>query len=286
MSVYEIITNKIIESLEKGVIPWHKPWIGAGIPKNFVTKKPYRGINPFILSLYDFSCEYWLTMKQINALSGRVRKGEKSALVVFWKWINIKEENSSGETAIKEIPFLRYYHVFNIEQTEGIEWKKDLPQPRQIDNLEHCEDIFANMSNKPKIEQNKAKACYLPPADCIYMPAKESFFSAEGYYATLYHELIHSTGHASRLNRPEIVGSVSFGDEPYGKEELVAELGAAFLCGYAQIETAVIENSAAYIQSWLKVLKNDARLVIHAAAKAQRAADYILNRTEIEKNED
>ena len=115
MSVYEIITNRIIEALEKGVIPWRKPWIGGGIARNFITKKPYRGINPFILSLYDFSCEYWLTMKQVNDLGGRVRKGEKSALVVFWKWIDIQEEKSNGVAATKEIPFLRYYHVFNIE---------------------------------------------------------------------------------------------------------------------------------------------------------------------------
>ena len=167
--------------------------------------------------------------------------------------------------------------MFIIEQTEGIEWKKPVLAVKPVDTLEHCADILANMPNKPKIKTSQGKACYRPSEDCVYLPARGSFFSMEGYYATLYHELVHSTVHSARLNRPEVMNTISFGSESYSKEELVAELGAAFLCGYAKIETAIIENSAAYIQSWLSVLKNDARLIIHAAAKAQRAADYILN---------
>jgi antirestriction protein ArdC len=203
-----------------------------------------------------------------------VKKGEKGTPVIFWNWINQVDD----EGIEKNIPFLRYYTVFNVAQCENIDESK-IPVVVAIhndfDHIAECEAIIANMPNCPEIQQGKQRASYNPLTDIISMPRFDSFDTAENFYATLYHEQIHSTGHQSRLNRLNNNIS-SFGNEEYSKEELVAEMGAAFLCGFVGIENITINNSIAYIQGWLKALKDDKKLVIMAAAQAQKAADYIL----------
>jgi len=275
--IYEIINNRIISLLEEGEIPWRKPWV-SGEPVNFITKKPYRGINPFILISSGFSCPYWVSFRQAKGKGGSIKKGEKGFPVVFWKWIEI-EDPDSGK---KRVPFLRYYTVFNLEQTEGIEIPKS--QTRDFHPIEKAEKVISEMPSAPVIEHNQPQAYYQPSDDVVNMPKSNLFESDEEYYSTLFHELAHSTGHESRLNRDEISKISPFGSHNYSKEELVAEMGSAFLCGHCGIEPAVIENQAAYIQSWLKKLRNHKKWLVYAAARAQRAADFILGIEHSEEN--
>lgn len=274
MKVYEIITNRILEKLESGVIPWHKPWAGGESPKNLITKKEYRGINTFMLSCSGFSSPFWATYKQIVELGGQVNKGEKGWPVVFWKFIEKQDEDGDA----RQIPFMRYYTVFNVEQTVGIDEAK-IPslaiKYNKLEAIEICDKIVKSMPKRPKINHAEPRAYYSPVEDYVNMPKKETFEASEAYYSTLFHELTHSTGHERRLNRKILNGH---GSELYSKEELVAEMGAAFLCGYCQIENKVIDNSASYIKSWLSRLKNDKQMVIQAAGQAQKATDFILNK--------
>lgn len=269
--IYEMINNRITRLLEKGEIPWRKPWV-SGEPVNFITKKPYRGINPFILISSGFSCPYWVSFKQVKGRGGRIKKGEKGFPIVFWKWIEIEEPSS--DLGNKRVPFLRYYTVFNLEQTEGIEIPK--PQTRDFHPITKAEKLIHNMPNAPTIEQSEPRAYYRPSDDVVNMPKANLFQSDEEYYSTLFHELTHSTGHKSRLDRDEISKVNLFGSHDYSKEELVAEIGSAFLCGHCGIEPSVIENQAAYIQNWLKKLHSNKKWLVYAAAKAQKAADFIL----------
>jgi len=279
MKVEEIITERIVGLLERGTIPWQRPWSGGECPMNVVTKRRYRGVNSFVLACSDYSSPYWATYKQINALGGNVKKGEKGHPVVFWKWFIKKERDENGEEKEKKIPMLRYYTVFNVEQTINID-KKKIPALPEMHNEEEkidiCENIVKAMPKRPAIESKEQKAYYSPLADTVNMPKFESFVGAKEYYATLFHELTHSTGHEKRLNRKGVMGVVMFGSEDYSKEELIAEMGAAFLCGHCQIENKTIENNAAYIKSWLGVLKEDKKMVITAAAQAQKAFDFIV----------
>lgn len=279
--VYEIITDQIIKMLEKGDIPWQQPWI-TDQPKNLISKKDYRGINTFILNSQRYSSPYWLSYKQAQLLGGNVKKGEKSTMIVFWKPIKIDtKKKDNEETTEKTIPFLRYYRVFNIEQCENIDESKI---PEMIVNpdfqpIEACETTIKGMQNKPTIMHREGKAYYMPSQDFVNMPQKETFHKEEYYYSVLFHELGHSTGHKSRLNRKDFCAGF-FGSETYSKEELVAEMTAAFLCGHHKIEMQTIENSASYIKSWVKKFKNDSKMIVLAAAQAQKAADYILNKND------
>src|SRR6202047_1222139 len=274
-NVYEIVTEQVIKQLESGVAPWRKPW-RAELPVNLVSGKAYRGINPFLLGSQGYGSRYWLTFNQANKLGGHIRKGEKSSIVTFW---NIGEEktvrDADGNTR-KQKPFLlRYYRVFNIEQTEGIADKLGLGNatPR-VASIEQCDAIVKGMPNAPCTEQSD-RAWYRPSTDTVGMPARGLFNSPGEYYSTLFHELTHSTGHASRVGREGIEQLNTFGSDSYSKEELVAEMGAAMLCGLAGIEHKTLSNSAAYLKSWIDVLKSDSRMVISAASQAQKAADYI-----------
>jgi antirestriction protein ArdC len=278
-SVAEIITEQIIERLEAGTIPWRKPWTplaGPGAPRNLITGKPYRGINTFILACQSFSCPYWLTFKQAQDKGGNIRRGEKGTAVVFWRWVEV-EDADTGED--KSIPFMRHYTVFNLEQTEGIEAP---PSPITIEKpfnpIQTAEELVAAMPHRPEIRHSGNQAYYRPSHDFVNMPPQSTFHQEEGYYCTLFHELTHSSGHSSRLSRKGVTECTGFASHEYSKEELVAELGAAFLCAETGIEQTTIDNSAAYIQSWLKELKNDKTMVILAAGQAQKAADFIMNR--------
>jgi antirestriction protein ArdC len=271
-NVYEIITEKIISQLESGTAPWCKPW-SAQPPVNLISQKPYRGLNTFLLSSQGYASRFWLTFNQANKLGGHIRKGEKSSLVVFW---SIGQEKLNAKTGKLSKPILlRYYSVFNLTQTEGISEKLGLDkQVPVVPSLSDCEAIVAGMPNPPKCEQSD-KAWYRPANDVVGMPARELFQSPEGYYSTYFHELGHSTGHTSRLGREGIMEKHSFGDADYSREELIAEMTASMLCGVCGISPAVIQNSAAYLQGWLNVLKSDSKLLVQAASAAQKAADFI-----------
>jgi antirestriction protein ArdC len=272
MNVYEIITSRIIEKLEAGTAPWLKPWTGGEMPKNLTTGKTYRGANLFLLNMMNFSSPYWLTFRQCKERGGHVKPGEKATPIVFW---NIsKREDEDGEE--REIPLLRYYNVFNVEQCEGLQVDAIAAEPQHFSPLTECERIINDMPNSPEIRHNEPRAYYVPAKDYVNMPKAETFHSSEEYYSTLFHELTHATGHSSRLNRKGLTVN-AFGSSEYGKEELVAEMGAAFLCGSTRIENRVIDNSAAYVAGWLKAIKGDKKIFITAAAAAQKAADYILN---------
>jgi antirestriction protein ArdC len=271
--VYQVVTDRIIGLLESGTVPWRRPWKGGSeAPQNFVSRKAYRGINVFLLNAAGFASPFRLTFKQVQSLDARVKKGEKSFPVVFWK---IFEEEENGET--KKIPFLRYHSVFNVAQCEAI----TVPVPTEINGefhpIEKCEEVIANMPGRPAIEQEGIRACYWPVQDKVSMPETKLFKSPEAYYGTLFHELTHATGHVSRLNRKEITDPIRFGSNPYSREELVAEMGAAFLSGHCEIENTTLDQSASYIQNWLERLRDDRKLVVMAAAQAQKACDFILD---------
>jgi antirestriction protein ArdC len=273
-SVYDQITERIVAMLEKGAVPWRKPWqVKAGFPRNLVSGKPYRGINVFLLHAMQFESPFWLTYHQAQELGGNVRKGEKACPVVFWKQLEVEDKETHE---VEKIPMARFYSVFNVSQCEGL---KKIVAPVVESPLSaptKPEEIIALMPQRPEIKYGMRRAFYSPAEDMIAMPNRERFASEAEFFSTLYHESIHATGHKSRLNRPTLTESQGFGSNPYCKEELIAEMGAAFLCGQAGIEAATLENSAAYIQNWLEQLKNDRKLIVQAAAQAQKAADFIL----------
>ena len=287
MDIYAIVTDKIINLLEQGVVPWRRPWTSAGLPRNLVSKKPYRGINHFLLSASKYVSPFWLTMRQANELGGHVRKGEESTIVVFWKVEDATQSTEHLDTAEADEKarrrfLLRYYRVWNREQCElpqAVLDKIPTVETHEHDPIEAAERIIAGMPNPPEIQYAGSKAFYSSITDRITLPPRSLFESVEEFYATLDHEIIHACGSPKRLNRESIVEAAPFGSPTYSREEMVAELGAAFLCAEAGISNAVLPNQAAYVAGWLKKLHDDRKLLIHAAAQAQRAADYILNRT-------
>ncbi len=280
--IYDLITVRIITLLEQGVIPWRKPWDAAsGAPRNLVSGKAYRGINAMLLASPGFGSPWFATFHQVKALGGAVKKGVHGFPVVFWKFLETatEPEGEDEQTGRHErVPLLRYYTVFNLDQTEGIPTEK-IPALEicHFDPIDACERIVAEMPQRPEIcHTTEARAYYRPSTDTVTMPLRESFHSAAEYFSTLAHELVHSTGAPSRLARKSLEDWALFGTADYSREELVAEMGAGFLCAHAGIDGATLENSAAYIRSWLRVLKEDRRAVIVAAGQAQKAADFIL----------
>ena len=271
--VYETVTNQIIALLEQGTIPWRRPW-ACGSPKNLMSGKAYRGINAFVLALCSpYASPWWLTFKQAKERGGHVRQGEKGYRVLFFRFLERKRENGR----IERVPLARYYTVFNVEQCEGIL----APQPGRghvLLPINACEQIVEGYPGAPTIEHGPARAFYQPSSDTIGMPAGSLFESSAEYYSTLFHEISHSTGHASRLDRSSVMDPIKFGSHTYSKEELVAVMGAAFLCAGAGIAPATIDNSAAYIKHWLSKLRDDRRMLVQAASQAQQAADWVLGR--------
>jgi antirestriction protein ArdC len=271
-NVYQIVTDQIISQLERGVVPWRKPW-RTELPCNLISGKPYRGINVFLLGMQRRSSKYWLTFKQANQLGGHVRAGEKASVVTFW---NVGKEKLNAKTGKLSKPFLlRYYNVFNATQIDGIDQLKLGNASLPVPDIDACEKIVAGMPNAPKRELSNA-AWYKPSSDVVGMPPKNVFNSSEEFYSTLFHELTHSTGHGSRVGREGIQNLNSFGSESYSREELVAELGASMLCGITGISPVTLENSASYLQSWISKLRGDSKLILSAASAAQKASDYIL----------
>jgi len=276
-TVYEVITARIVEKLEAGTVPWHKPWnVETGAPRNLTSGRPYRGINIFLLGCQSYASPFWGTYKQMTELGGHVRKGERGSPVVFWKLL----EGEDKEGKAKTVPVCRYYTVFNVEQCEGINHKRldEIARPKasQFSLIERAEALVKGYPNPPSIRTDVTAAYYRPSTDSVVMPPPETFESAEAFYSVLFHELSHSTGAKSRLAREGVTDPQRFGNHEYSREELIAEMGASFLRAYAEIDCeSLMDNSAAYLASWLRVLRKDARMVVFAAAGAQKAVDHI-----------
>lgn len=278
INVYELVTNRIIEQLENNIVPWEKPWSSTlDGAFNRVSKKPYSILNQMLLK-YDGE---YASFKQWKDLGGHIRKAEKSEIIVFWKMYPIKEKQDDGTEIIKTIPLLKYINVFHISQVDGVEPLKQ-KVTHDIEPIDKAEKILNDYWNRENItiEHVKGdKAFYSPMFDKIQLPLFEQFKQSEEYYSIAFHESVHSTMKTSRCNRQEDRKGkvVSFGSEEYSKEELVAEVGSAQLMNIVGIETTKsFRNSTAYIQSWLKVLRNDNKFIVSASSKAEKAVNYIL----------
>ena len=272
--VHEIITERILDLLAKGVVPWRQPW-SSSLPKSLVSGKPYRGVNVFLLGAQGYTSPYWLSYKQAQQRGGNVRKGERSTPIVFFKML--KKDNASPadiKAGRDRIPLLRYYNGFNVEQCDGIDYPKE-DSGLQFNPIGACEQIVAGYQGAPPIKHGGGRACYIPSLDEINMPARESFRTEEEYYSTLFHELTHSTGAEKRLNRKGITDPIRFASHDYSFEELVAECGAAMLCAHSGIENRTLDNSAAYIAHWVAKLKSEKKWVVEAASAASKASDHI-----------
>jgi antirestriction protein ArdC len=280
--VYQIVQEKIVKEIEEaiknhGTTPWRKPWNG-GVPKNFITKKPYRGINRLLLSGGSY-----LTFKQIQDLQKKnkdikLKKGSKSEIVVFWKFTEKEVENERGEKEVESYPIFRYYNVFHVGDVIGLEDDTEKFNNNQIEN---AEKVVESYKQEIEIEIKASdEAYYVPALDKIVAPTIKQYKQVEEFYSTLFHEMIHSTGHKNRLNR--FKGNESFGSENYSKEELVAEIGSNMILGELGIENPKQhENSIAYLYGWLKAIKEDVMLITMAAQNAQKAADYIISKANI-----
>ncbi len=287
--IYQKFTDLILDKLEQGVIPWKQPWHEMGMPANYLTKKPYKGINLWLLLSCGHHYPYYLTFKQANLLGGKIQKGAKSLPICYWNFAfrdkktgKVIPEDRIAEYDLKLVSrsgFLKEFKVFPIEQIEGIDW--EFPEISKADTLPEngqCQKIYEEMLRAPELIHKGSSAYYRSDLDQITMPEKKLFASSEQYFGVLYHEMIHSTGHPSRLNRIGVSNPQQFASEEYSREELIAEMGAGFLNNYTRIlDQNLLENSAAYIQNWLTELRNDKHLLIEAASKAQKAVDYILN---------
>jgi antirestriction protein ArdC len=281
--VYQKITNQIVSALEQGVRPWHQPW-NAEHSAGRITRPlrgngvPYQGINTVMLwsaaTLKGYAAPIWMTYRQAQELGAHVRKGEEGSLVVYADKIIRTETTETGEEAERAIPFMKGYTVFNVEQIKGLpEHYYGKPQARTetVQRIPRVEAFFA--ATGAKIVHGGSRACYVISTDHIHMPCIDFFRDAESYYAVLSHETCHMTRHKSRLNRD--FGRKRFGDEGYAMEELTAELGSAFLCADLELTPELRDDHSAYIQSWIRVLKDDKRAIFTASSHAQRAADYL-----------
>ena len=287
--LYQEVTDKIVTLLEKGVAPWRQTWSSYGLARNYVTGRPYNGINKILMNNTTHPIPYFLSFKQVKALNGMVKKGAKGEQVFFFSAFykdennkTISEEEAKALKAagkkFRKLTTLRYFNVFNVADIEGIEFRIPEVELKENEQIEKCENIIKSMPNCPKIKHiNGNEAYYNALKDFINMPKIKQFDSSAEYYVTLFHEAIHSTGHKDRLNRKGITEPNKFGSIPYSKEELIAEMGASFLSAEVGINySEIVENNAAYLQGWLKKLQEDKRFIFRAAAKAQQATKYIL----------
>jgi antirestriction protein ArdC len=287
LDVYQMVTDRIIELLEAGTVPWQKPWMEGGLPMNVISKRAYRGINLWLLLSLSYERNLFLTWDQLKKIGGSVNQGQHGHIVVFWKQVKKVPEELDDKGKPKTTPMLRYYKVFNVEQCRDIpnelipELLKD-----EVDPILECEAVINTMPDSPLLILKGKKAYYDILKDQIVLPQLRSFKSPESYYSTLFHELVHSTGAEKRLGRKSIVEMAEFGSEPYSMEELIAELGASYLNSYTGILDKQISNSASYISSWLLKFKSDKRFIITASGQAQRAVDLILNRQEQESKDE
>lgn len=287
MDIAQIITDRIISELEKGAAPWVKPWRtlkqapGAGMPYNPASGTIYRGINHFWLSMQAHATPWYVTFKQAQALGGTVKAGQKGTPVVYWNVHKKETQGENGKTETSSYAFVKSYWVFNVDQCEGLTLP-EMPEPPKAD-FDASPDVLAlvdRLGLAGGLTHAGDEAYFRPSTDAIVMPPMAAFKSAANYHATLLHEMTHATGHKSRLDR---LTPARFGAEGYAYEELVAELGAAMLCAHFGIDGDL--RHAAYIESWLKSLRNDKKFIISAAGKAQAAMDWLTKADQAEETE-
>ena len=302
VNIYELVTERIIEQMQNGLIPWRRPWnvakmTGKDTAINYVTRHAYSPLNQMLLG----EAGEYLTFKQVTELKGKVKAGAHSRLVVFYKpQVCTREKTTTDENGnektVKEqftIPYLQYYRVFHLNDTEGIPSKitateEVKPEPEQI--IQTAEDVVLNYVTREGIKfiNNKPSnsAYYQPSTDTVVLPQKKQFKTIGAYYGTAFHELTHSTLTKNRCDRTENGNATAaFGSQVYSREELVAEIGSAMLCTATGIDnTDIFENSIAYLQSWIKALKNDSKMIVWAAGRAEKAAKYIQGIKDTENN--
>jgi antirestriction protein ArdC len=277
--VYSLVNDRIREALEQGIIPWKRPWTGR-LPTNYDSSKEYRGVNILTLGIAEmvrgYSSPYWLTFRQAQKHGGHIKRGEKATHIVFSER-KIKEvQKEDGTKEEKVFHFVRSFPVFNWQQNECVPKKEAGPAlDPERDLIEVCNSVLSGMPNPPACRENGSSAYYMPKQDLVNLPPMETFETTSGYVATKFHEYAHSTGHEARLNRPGIMAVAAFGGEDYSFEELVAELTSAYLCAKNGIDNT-LENSSAYIQNWLKALKDGKTMLLKASGKATAAVEYIL----------
>jgi len=285
MNAYEVVAQTIIDQLAEGTAPWRKEWVASGyVPKSLSSRKRYNGINHWLLSFSAYAKGYnspwWGTYKQITELGGNVIKGEKGTPVVLWRQLETEDADGKPKKAV----VMRYFTVFNAEQAE---WEKGAPKYEApfsrpdfeiIEGAQRVVGDYFGREGAPKLSYDGDRAFYSPLTDSITLPERTKFTTDHGFYATSFHEIAHSTGHKNRLNREGVVEGHGFGSARYSEEELVAEFTAAFLSAETGILPETLDNSASYVASWYKVLKNDPKLLVKAVARAQKSADYVLNR--------
>lgn len=291
---YNKLVEELINLMSQGDIFWEKPWFSV-VPRNYKTNRKYKGINIVNLnySAYknEFKSNYWITEKQAKSLKGNIKEEELENFtnVIMAKWVTKSWINKHSRKTIVYRLLMRVYPVYNLDQTIGIKKKKH-DEITSYNNpkfkIEKAENIIKNFKEKPKIYIENDAAYYSPFWDLIGIPLPQNFISPEAYYCTLFHELIHSTGHPQRLKRHSFMEKVKFGDEKYAKEEIVAELGAAFLCAECGFIYKTMKNSAAYLQSWLRGLENDYTLMFRSTSNAQNAVNYILGEEVLNENEE
>lgn len=288
---YQDVTDRIVAALEAGTVPWHQPWRSTGGQRSYAGR-PYRGVNVWLLELAAMDKCYtdprWVTFNKCKDAGGSVRKGERGTVVYFWKRSVVPdlfaEPDDDGEQPTRSVFWMRAYHVFNVEQCEGLDAWVPVERHEDTDGVvarTEWSRVVASYLERggPKLQHGGDRACYSPSRDTVTVPRCEAFESTGGaYYGTLFHELAHSTGHRSRLDRDE-VQALRFGDEPYAREELVAELAAAMLCGALGVDRGRLDASASYIAAWLGKLRDDRRFVVSASSAAQKAADMVLGTT-------
>lgn len=292
--VYKMITDRMLEAIERDkALPWVKPWDTVkGVNQcNGITGRQYSGINMFLLSLTSFESNFWYSFKQLQEAGGKLKEGAKATQVVFWKRLKVtQKDEQTGTTETKVIPLLRYYNVFNLDQIDGIAPKEfKVPNP-EAKPIELCEGIVADYVERCSLFQLQSKvsdrAFYAPALDLVQVPKIEQFKTVEQYYSVLFHELGHSTGHKTRLNRKEVVNGGMFGDSDYSVEELVAELTASFVCAETGISNETTERmNKAYLQNWYEALRKDRKMFVTASARASKAANLILNKQTVEQED-
>lgn len=291
MNVYELVTERIVEQMQKGIIPWNRPWHGGDDGAiNYESRKPYSLVNQMLLG----RAGEWLTFNQITSRGGSIKKGAESGIVVFFTTAVKKAEKKEGEELTEEdkkkerrYPLLRYYRVFHIDDCEGIQTKCSTQETKTIEPIAEAERVISEYAERTDLNivvSLSNRAYYSPGQDKVVVPKLEQYDAPEHYYSTLFHECVHSTGSSKRLNRSTITEVNHFGDEDYSREELIAEMGSAMLCNRLGIETEpVFRNSVAYLQGWLTALKNDKYMVVWAASRAERAAKLIMNEGTVEE---
>lgn len=287
--IFEEITGKVIASIEQGVTPWRQTWGFVEPPQNYFSGHQYRGINAFLIYLYQYPSPYFATFNQIQKAGGRVKKGSKAHRLYFSKSLWYDSKGNQYQEAdfeflpphiradLRRVYYIKFDLVFNMADTDGIQLKPFSKTWNENDSFEEIDYFFENLTDKPSIEVKLSdSAFYHKGKDLLNLPLIQQFFSSSDFYATAFHELIHATGHEKRLNRATLKEFQKFGDESYSKEELIAELGACFLCNAFGIDNVdVSQNSASYLGGWLKVLKAEPKLLWEAAAEAQKAFDFL-----------